>query len=1611
MHSKFPFHPNRYSGVGAKRRSSFATTAGAAAALGALAGCGSDGGGAGTITNGAVTGTAGDNSIDEVSRGAALMTVDAGAGNDTVNTGVGAQTISGGVGDDAIDGGDGVDTAVFAGAVTGYRVTAALNGTDVSFTVDDTAAAAGGDDGTDTLSGIEILRFGADSFAVFEHDATGRIEADSEIIFGNSAPNGDGTMAVDGGAGDDLLFGFGGGDVLVGGAGHDRIFGGDDNDTLTGGEGEDTIDGGEGGEDVAVYSGERTDYQIWRVGGAGDDPERFFVLHRSDAAGNDGRDTLTNVEMIQFGDDAAVALNADLASDSAGIVVADNAPTGGAELRAGAAVTAIDVSAWFDAAGSTVTYSVMGDLPEGVTFEDNMLGGVAPTETATITIVASNVDDRTYDDVSHWYVINVSSAPVIELDDTDNTHVDTNMFGMENAFIEGLAGNDTITGGVGDDTLYGNSATALGVDGESDTAVYEGTLAGYAISVELHTFNMGGADATPEAPNTPRITVRDTATTGSGAVNEGTDRLVGFEVVRFGNATDDDDSDDVNLVVVRGNAGRTPMADVDEIVIGSAAADGTDAASALMGGGGDDFMFGLGGDDFLSGGGGSDTVSGGAGNDVLHGNTSAAVGSDADIDTAVYFGEVDDYAITVALDGNVGSDTAVPQITVMDDETADDGYVDTVDDEGTDTLTDFDALRFEGGTAPVTLMIVRAGMAASAGTSAAEILLGDDTANMMLTGLGGDDFIFGFGMDDVITGGFGDDMIDGGAGDDTAVFAGAVEGYRVSATLSGNDVTFTVADTDTTMPAAPMTPDEGTDTLTGIEMLRFGTVTMSMVADPGATGRMGDDAEIIVGDDMADGATDAGMAVDGEGGDDLIFGFDGDDFLSGGAGDDVIDGGAGDDTAVFAGAIEGYSVFAALSGDVLELTVEDDDASENCDDGTDTLIAVETVRFGTEDFAVVRHYTAGRTLTDDADEIIVGRALADGTNLLTALVGGSGDDLIFGLGGDDHLQGGLGDDLIDGGMGNDTAHFAGARTQYLIWQSRDTLTTFVRDRHVTADGGDEGVDTLVAVENLAFDGASVELSGITFDTAPPTPPTVVTTSVIPAPSAVDYSAGMTTNASAWFSSDVDCTTYSLSGSSDYTINAMSGVITHPTATPHPMVSVTVTASVVDNENFDDVTHTVTFSNLTAPGTARGETIEDVDARGSEASMIEGLAGDDMIRGGAGDDTLYGNSASVLEAVGEMDTAIYAGEVEHYAISAELFEFMSTPTVANTPRIIIEDEEVNAPAAPAVSNEGRDTLVGFEVIRFQHGTPDDPDDDDVLMVFGMDAPDTVRTETFKMGAEILLGTETGDGESGNEIDGGAGADHMFGFGGNDFLSGGEGDDVIDGGMGTDTAVYLEDRSNYLIWDNGMAGDDRKYFIRDKFINQNGNEGLDELSGVEMVKFGDADAVNLNEVATDSEPPALMVLLPVDPESMTTIIHDTDGAHNFSSWFSGGATRYWVDNASILRWYQVSFPSEPVLYRIGVDLAYTSHIPVTVYASIIDDGDFDDVSVSVFFHYPPSPPSPSLNFPVDDPDDDFPTGQVAQGNELIDPNMGGDNREGIEMIDPVTPIYGDGDYFGF
>jgi serralysin len=170
--------------------------------------------------------------------------IDGGSGNDQLYGGDGDDLLIGGLGQDRLEGGAGTDTASYQTATAG--VTANMS----------SPSANRGEASRDVYVDIENLT---------------------------------------GGAYGDRLTGNAGDNTLTGGAGNDKLYGMAGNDTLWGGSGADTIYGGEG-SDIAVLSGASGDYSYTR------NRRGAWIITDLRSGSPDGRDTLTEIETLQFSD-------------------------------------------------------------------------------------------------------------------------------------------------------------------------------------------------------------------------------------------------------------------------------------------------------------------------------------------------------------------------------------------------------------------------------------------------------------------------------------------------------------------------------------------------------------------------------------------------------------------------------------------------------------------------------------------------------------------------------------------------------------------------------------------------------------------------------------------------------------------------------------------------------------------------------------------------------------------------------------------------------------------------------------------------------------------------------------------------------------------------------------------------------------------------------------------------------------------------------------------------------------------------------------------------------------------------------------------------------------
>ncbi|NWG26851.1 MAG: cadherin-like domain-containing protein, partial [Pseudorhodoplanes sp.] len=231
-----------------------------------------------------------------------------------------------------------------------------------------------------------------------------------------------------------------GADVFTGYSQSDTITGGNGGDTLSGAGGNDSLDGGSG-DDLAVFSGARSEYVVTLL------PDGRLQIVDS-VAGRDGTDILSGVERGQFSN-GTMALEPDPTNQppqpAADRIFVSRGST--AEISASfflandsdAEGDALSITEVFGAANGTVSL-----LDETVTF-----GATASTTPAT------GGFSYTVSDGTSSTAASVTVDLVTTTGGNDAVTVDT--LAGEASWIDGLAGQDTLTGGAGRDTLFGGA--------------------------------------------------------------------------------------------------------------------------------------------------------------------------------------------------------------------------------------------------------------------------------------------------------------------------------------------------------------------------------------------------------------------------------------------------------------------------------------------------------------------------------------------------------------------------------------------------------------------------------------------------------------------------------------------------------------------------------------------------------------------------------------------------------------------------------------------------------------------------------------------------------------------------------------------------------------------------------------------------------------------------------------------------------------------------------------------------------------------------------------------------------------------------------------------------
>ncbi|ANC92648.1 DUF4347 domain-containing protein [Azospirillum humicireducens] len=673
-----------------------------------------------------------------------------------------------------------------------------------------------------------------------------------------------GDNVLEGNLYEDTLVGFGGNDTLVGYDGNDNLGGGDGDDSVVGGNGDDLLWGdagndilvggsgsdsliGDDGLDIAVFTGNRADYDLSQPG---------LVIHL--ATGD--ADTMSGIDRLIF-DDETIDIN--LAPTAA--IDIDEAPNEVSEAaHTGDTVGLCALS--LDSEGTILTYSLADDA--GGRFAIDSVTGLVTVADATLLDFETASSHDIVVAVSDGSITTTTTMTIAVLDGNDRPTRPVDVDAAVNTVSERAA--------VG--TVVGITAFATDPNpGETVTySLADNAYGSFAIDSTTGVVTVASNQRLDYGIGDSRtIVVRATDSNGQPISNDQTFTIAVTNLVEQrsytgGSANNYFVASAPDYWTIDGGAGNDNLT-------------GNALSDTLLGGEGNDVLYGAGGDDQLQGGAGNDTLEGGAGADLLSGGAgidtvryTAAVKIDlatgqhtgqaaGDVFDGIEIFQGSSYQDTLIGDagdnwlvGGSGNDTLIGGAGA---DTLDGGYgiIDTVSyaNETASILIDF-ATGVNGGAAAGDVLI---SIEEVDGTAYGDLMIGNAGTNN-LWGEGGDDTLLGGAGADGMSGGAGNDILDGGTGHD------AMRGGL------GDDIFYV---------------DMSNDSVT--EFLNEGIDTVRSVL---SSYRLTDNVENLIYDG-AGSFTGTGNALDNR-----LTGGAGDDTLTGGGGADTLTGGAGADLFVLA---------------------------------------------------------------------------------------------------------------------------------------------------------------------------------------------------------------------------------------------------------------------------------------------------------------------------------------------------------------------------------------------------------------------------------------------------------------------------------------------------------------------------------------------------------------------------------------------------------------------------------------------------------------------------------------------------------------------------------------
>ena len=981
--------------------------------------------------------------------------------NNTLIGGDGNDILKGQGGDDNLIGGAGIDTVDYSDASEKLNI----NITDGTYSIS-------ASQGTDTFNGIEGAIGGSNDDTITGNSGANSLvgNAGNDTLLGNG-----GDDYIDGGDGfgDFVSFNFNSTGVIVdlsktvsqntragnliiqnienleGGSGDDTLYGNDSGNTLIGLAGNDTFRGAEGADvfvgGVATYIGgiltANTDSQTDTV-----DYSNLSLGVGISADFNETTETILNTGKVTDGTgsiDTLYGIERIIGSQYSDVIIGDTNDNVANTFEGGAGNDTID-----GGSGADILYGDAGDdTLKGGIGNDYLDGGLNSVYTGLVN-TGDTVDysDRTnaikvtlnagagtvtVDTSVAGFDVNDEQDTLSEIENITGSLVDDTITGDDNNnTLKGMDGDDTLSGGAGKDYIDGGSNSVVG-----DSVSYA--------------YLNGASNKAVVNLTTNTATVNDS----SNVATTDMDTLSGIENI-IGSSNDD---------TLTGNS----------------------LDNSITAGTGADTIYGTGGDDNLIGEGGIDRVNYATAAitqsitlTTVNGTTTYTVskngGAESDTITQVEVIEGSIYndsftgstqADTFA--GGLGNDTFIK----LDGDIS----VDILNGEGGSDTADYglssSSIKVtlnDGSNATVTI-----GTSASDKLSNIENVKGSLTQDDTITGDTQNNTLYGQGGNDTLRGGIGNDYLDGGIGNDS------LEGGVGADSILGGDGDDIIKQTEGETRDASNNYDfiDGGNNTGAGDTVDYSTFTSSIEvalgADTAVWVRVGSsnfdhqlkNIENIIGSSANDFITgdsqdntllgnDGNDTLYGGAGNDSLDGGIGDDFLEGGTGNDTLTGGIGNDTLW--GGDGNDSLIGGAGNDIFRGGIGDDTFDGGTDVGT-----VDTVDYSNMIIGI------NVDITDGQKNVGAGQGL-DTFIGIDGVIGGSGNDTLkgntganslVGNAGDDTLLGGGGDDYINGGDGSeingDFVSFAYTATGIKVDLS-----------NTNAQNTNDGILTILKVENL-----------------------------------------------------------------------------------------------------------------------------------------------------------------------------------------------------------------------------------------------------------------------------------------------------------------------------------------------------------------------------------------------------------------------------------------------------------------------------------------------------------------------------------------------------------------